>query len=623
MGHVFVSYSRTEFYYAESVTAVINQSDGVRAWLDAENLRPGMDWAAGIDTALDTADALLLMASPAALASDYVRAEWTRALALGIPVHVAVVHTVSLPEELAHCPTHDLRTRFWSRARALAAKLADGEHVPSTALRRGPAVPLAVLSLMVLLCLGIVGTAAATLLDWDLHTRYTASAAQAGADRSSIYDTRYARFFLVLALCNAVVAGGFATVALRLLERRATPSSLRQCFLALLVIMLFDLETLPLARNRAFGDYFAAGVVVSVLGVVLVSWSRTVHLWMPTGEGQHHIRHRVLGRVVLRPKALKRSFAYQWTSYQPRFAALRESLAGVGAATSYDIVRHPADRPIANLIESACGAAGFDRDTVDAHWSFVIVSAHTDWKMLSSAHALFGDHTVFVLATSLLPPVGVDADTELVRRHQWLDFRGQDPASLYEFLRSVLPARRGRPVPTTVPLAMERFRGPTYLTSFLRVVQLVALLVAVAPLGLLIAGSSASGRGLALAVISLLLVGMLLRLAGRTAVRTLTPRQWRTRAWLILATCLVWVLVIPTTGSVPPAVRVLVVVLLPVWMAGFHRAFRLHWLPAAAPDRRCNESSAVVPRLVSFTLVLLGAALTAGYVFIAPLPTSP
>jgi hypothetical protein len=81
-----------------------------------EQLRPGTDWAKALDESLESADALLLLASRAALASAFVRHEWRRAIQRGIPVYIGVVGTVTLPAELAGCPVYDLRTRFWKQA---------------------------------------------------------------------------------------------------------------------------------------------------------------------------------------------------------------------------------------------------------------------------------------------------------------------------------------------------------------------------------------------------------------------------------------------------------------------------------------------------------------------------
>ncbi len=83
---VFVSYSRRDFHFAEAVTAALWAHEALDPWFDLQRLRPGMNWEAAWDDALETADALLLLASPAAIASGYVRLEWGRALERGIGV---------------------------------------------------------------------------------------------------------------------------------------------------------------------------------------------------------------------------------------------------------------------------------------------------------------------------------------------------------------------------------------------------------------------------------------------------------------------------------------------------------------------------------------------------------
>ncbi|WP_369394632.1 TIR domain-containing protein [Streptomyces sp. CG1] len=116
---VFVSYSRRDFYSAEAVTADRWAHEPLDPWFDLQRLRPGMDWGRAWEDALATADALLLLASPAAIASEYVRLEWTRVLHLGIPVYIGVIAGTDLPPEPDSFPVHDLGTRFWRRVHAL------------------------------------------------------------------------------------------------------------------------------------------------------------------------------------------------------------------------------------------------------------------------------------------------------------------------------------------------------------------------------------------------------------------------------------------------------------------------------------------------------------------------
>ena len=46
-GSVFISYSRQELYFAESL-AVSLQEKGVSVWFDIQQLKPGFDWKEGI-----------------------------------------------------------------------------------------------------------------------------------------------------------------------------------------------------------------------------------------------------------------------------------------------------------------------------------------------------------------------------------------------------------------------------------------------------------------------------------------------------------------------------------------------------------------------------------------------
>ncbi len=74
LGSVFISYSRKDYYFAESLTFALIQRD-VAAWLDVKDLRPGVDWEQRLESAIDTASHLVLVASPDSLRSSNVAAE--------------------------------------------------------------------------------------------------------------------------------------------------------------------------------------------------------------------------------------------------------------------------------------------------------------------------------------------------------------------------------------------------------------------------------------------------------------------------------------------------------------------------------------------------------------------
>ena len=110
-GGVFISYSRKDYYFAESLTFSLIQRD-VAAWLDVKDLRPGVDWEERLQSAIDNASHLVLVASPDSLRSPNVAVEWQRALDRDIPVLVAHVRGNDVPPELTAMPRVNFRGRF-------------------------------------------------------------------------------------------------------------------------------------------------------------------------------------------------------------------------------------------------------------------------------------------------------------------------------------------------------------------------------------------------------------------------------------------------------------------------------------------------------------------------------
>ncbi|MCI0709679.1 MAG: toll/interleukin-1 receptor domain-containing protein [Chloroflexi bacterium] len=96
---VFLSYSRANFYFAESLAQALKQR-GVDVWFDMHRLRPGTDWAAGIEAGLSEAVSLLLVASPSALDSEWVWEEINAARSTDKPIYVVWAEPVAIPEEI-------------------------------------------------------------------------------------------------------------------------------------------------------------------------------------------------------------------------------------------------------------------------------------------------------------------------------------------------------------------------------------------------------------------------------------------------------------------------------------------------------------------------------------------
>ena len=84
----FVSYSREDMEFAVRLAKDL-KAKGARVWMDKIDIRPGQRWEAEIETAVDGCSRMLVILSPAAIASPNVLAEASLALDEGksvIPV---------------------------------------------------------------------------------------------------------------------------------------------------------------------------------------------------------------------------------------------------------------------------------------------------------------------------------------------------------------------------------------------------------------------------------------------------------------------------------------------------------------------------------------------------------
>lgn len=106
---IFISYARVDAPVAHQVEQVLTQW-GCQPWLDQRSLSGGQDWSAALEQAIDGSQALALILTPAALASQMVCWEYERALARGLPVLLIRAGRVEqLPPTLAHAPLIDFQ----------------------------------------------------------------------------------------------------------------------------------------------------------------------------------------------------------------------------------------------------------------------------------------------------------------------------------------------------------------------------------------------------------------------------------------------------------------------------------------------------------------------------------
>jgi CheY-like chemotaxis protein len=117
--HVFISYKHEDVDFAENLISRIKEA-GFTAWQDSDKLHPGEDWRAGIDQAIKSAFALIVIMTPEAKASEYVTYEWSFAWGAGVKVIPVLLKRTSTPlhprlEALQYLDFTYPPTRPWGR----------------------------------------------------------------------------------------------------------------------------------------------------------------------------------------------------------------------------------------------------------------------------------------------------------------------------------------------------------------------------------------------------------------------------------------------------------------------------------------------------------------------------
>ncbi|WP_407285380.1 toll/interleukin-1 receptor domain-containing protein [Streptomyces sp. BP-8] len=497
---VFVSYSRREFHFAEAVTATLRSQAALDPWFDVQRLRPGMDWAKALDESLDHADALLLLASPAALASAYVRREWTRALERGIPLHIGVVEAVELPPELAGFPVHDLRTRFWERAAELAEAMAQARTDTGVAAPRPnrfglpgrmPTPVAATVVLSVLTSIALVW-AIVLLVGLDLSVVHLAwnpfDHDVPWVDRGSALEVMRTKRWqgmmfglLGLTALAAPLAPCVLVPGMRLVRRRSSRTALAIGFVVTVGVGLTVLVGVGLVmksgelRNAAVTELFfptppemtavaemlgaplAGAVVCAAAGAVVVGRSRTLHLWLPTGANGDHHRTR-----IIRMRRARQQFAVEWTEFRAAWDAY-PSLDTSALPRGADVVFMTQWKILCERLAALPAPVGEAPVTVEVRCPAPAEEAvahhlRVACRQAGMAAGASPARWVLVLVSSqapwpetarairrlgpraicvLLDTVRLPSDAAELRRHQWLDFRERRPGSLFQLLAAL------------------------------------------------------------------------------------------------------------------------------------------------------------------------------------------
>lgn len=77
---MFISYAADTKPLAEELTCAL-ESQGIEAWVDFKDLRPGQRWKDELDRAIGAARYMLILVGPTSRATAWQEAEWSAALA--------------------------------------------------------------------------------------------------------------------------------------------------------------------------------------------------------------------------------------------------------------------------------------------------------------------------------------------------------------------------------------------------------------------------------------------------------------------------------------------------------------------------------------------------------------
>ncbi|MGF1535113.1 MAG: toll/interleukin-1 receptor domain-containing protein [Elainellaceae cyanobacterium] len=107
---LFLSYARKDGNTAAAQLRQDLQRSGFQIWRDIEDMRSGQDWKNQLRQAIKAVDAVLVLLTPASVASQYVTWEWETAQTLDKRVIPILVQDCNVPQDLNRLHYHRLDT---------------------------------------------------------------------------------------------------------------------------------------------------------------------------------------------------------------------------------------------------------------------------------------------------------------------------------------------------------------------------------------------------------------------------------------------------------------------------------------------------------------------------------
>ena len=415
---LFLSYSRRDYYFAESL-AIQLVDRNIPAWLDVMNLKPGAEWEQGLREALESAPCFVLIASPNAMKSANVQAEWMQAIERGKRILIALFLATPLPAELRGFEVVDFRGGFHRGLNEFVARLAAIEHRtplahPETVrVSRMPRRPAWIFAMFGGLAVPMIAFLALILVRGDMPANPLA-----GLGTAAIW---------LVGMATAMTFFWYFCVAF--LRRRMGMTRLMFCLIALAAIYINPLILLFRHGPAGLSDFtpgiqplivhhwrvgaILAAIPLAALAVLLLVRPLALLHWSPTGKA--------------------------WNWYREYHLA-KSSLVWVGATTKFSTIRwfrlvyDVADAPAAERLREQLLEAGarempaqplvIDGNAPEAETTVVLLLTNRTGILWLNQQAVKEKGTVFTVVASA---IGLPDSLSWLWKREWIDFRHWDP----------------------------------------------------------------------------------------------------------------------------------------------------------------------------------------------------
>lgn len=421
MGYVFVSYSRKQLYFAESIVLSL-QKAGLDIWFDLQKLSPGVDWSATLQDGYGHCESLIFVASQAAIQSPYVQVEWETALQNGREVIVVLTEAVILPASLRGCAVYDARLHFDQTIRRLIAYLkgeqpAQHDPIPTPGERFN--LPLKMpFDIWLTLCILFMPTITIWITTLTIPFNSPELSIDLGLPKSTTVVVVY-----LFGLYYGFNRAQTRFPILKFWKHDASEEELERIRMSLLLtqvaaaaICYFLNVLLPKQDGLPLNPI---GYLIFIFPLVSTYWSFWVAghspdilRWLPSGNADQDTRESIAMELTAAPQKI----ATQKAMDKEQALTLPTAFEPV----TYAIHHHPADGYTAAFVESALRAGGCQpAPETQASVQLIVVSNRTSKQWLAEHTKSLSGQIIHALATNINTPPEIQPALQT----QWIDLR--------------------------------------------------------------------------------------------------------------------------------------------------------------------------------------------------------